>query len=109
MESNSRGGRQNATGTLFQHFPPRAALAVSQLMYKGAQDHGDVDAEGNLTADNWRKIPSWEHMDHAISHAFLWQIARREGNPEALKMNLLHAACRLMMSLEVYLEQEQTT
>lgn len=45
--------------------------------------------------DNWRKIPAKDHLNHALTHVFAFLAG--DGQDDHLE----HAACRMMMALEI--------
>lgn len=66
--------------------PARAVLAVAQVLATGAQKYGP---------DNWRGIPVEDHFNHALAHLFA-DLGGDTGDD-----HLAHAACRLLMALEL--------
>lgn len=83
---NEAGGRQSASPYRADLFPPRALLAVANVLKLGADKYG---------AENWRKIPVRDHVNHALVHLF----AMLAG--DASDDHLEHAACRIMFALDL--------
>jgi hypothetical protein len=68
--------------------PPRATLAVAGVLAEGAPKYGEW---------NWLGIPTADHLNHALVHVY----AHLAG--DAQDDHLGHAACRLLMALEIAL------
>jgi hypothetical protein len=68
--------------------PPAAFLAVAGVLKAGSEKYGDR---------NWRLITVREHLNHALTHAY------RYLSGDTAEPHLSHAACRLMMALEIEL------
>ena len=86
--TNANGGRQSASPYRSDLFPPRAFLAVAEVLAKGAKKYGD---------NNWHRIEVNEHLNHCLNHIF----AHLAG--DGTDDHLGHAACRAMMALEIQL------
>lgn len=67
---------------------PNALKAVSDLMDWGEAKHPD---------EEWKGQNDWDHVDHACTHLWTW----RDLDCETGRSHLVHACCRLLMSLEV--------
>ena len=67
---------------------PNALRAVSDLMDWGETKHPD---------EEWKGQNDWDHVDHACTHLWTW----RDLDCETGRSHLVHACCRLLMSLEV--------
>jgi hypothetical protein len=85
-ETNSNGGRQAKLTERCDLLPPAAILAVAGVLMKGAAKYGER---------NWRLITAREHLNHAIRHCFKWLLGDKS------EPHLSHAACRIMMALEI--------
>ncbi len=83
---NAAGGKQSKIAERPTLLPPRATLAVSAVLTAGAAKYGE---------SNWHLISTNEHLDHALRHIFKY-LAN-----DATESHLSHAACRLLMALEV--------
>lgn len=66
--------------------PPRAVLAVAEVLKHGADKYG---------VDNWRGIPVADHINHAMIHVLAWLAGDRQDD------HLSHFACRALMALEM--------
>jgi hypothetical protein len=96
LTTNEMGGVQSKLETRCDLLPPLATLAVSHVLSYGAESHGE---------DNWHAISVKEHLNHAITHIYEfladdqnpWRKTPRDEN------HLDHAACRMMMALEISL------
>jgi hypothetical protein len=86
VEVNANGGKQSRLETRSDLMPPAAFLAVAGVLKGGAEKYGDR---------NWRLITVREHLNHALTHAYQFLAG------DAAEPHLSHAACRLMMALEV--------
>jgi hypothetical protein len=90
-EVNANGGKQSRLAERSDLVPPAAFLAVARVLRGGSEKYGDR---------NWRLIGVSEHLNHALTHAFkyLGDPYGRNGQEED---HLAHAACRLLMALEI--------
>ena len=88
MIANEFGGKQSQVAYRCDLLPATATLAVA-----GVLDHG----EKKYGADNWRKISTNEHLNHAMIHAFAFLAGDKQDD------HLEHAACRFLMALEMHL------
>ena len=90
---NEHGGKQSDSPYRFDLIPERALFEVARVFKEGAEKYGE---------DNWHKIPVHSQLNHALQH----QYAHLAGDTQ--DEHLIHAACRALMALEVYLmEQEE--
>ena len=87
-EVNSDGGRQSYLGARADLIPAKALLHVAGILDAGAKKYGE---------ENWRKIPTRDHVNHALVHLF----AHLSGDTQ--DDHLGHACCRLQMALETHL------
>lgn len=85
IEVNERGGKQSTIKGRFDLLPALAIEDIAVVLQHGAIKYGD---------DNWRTIPSKDHVNHALRHCFSWLITQELGE-------LTHAATRLLMAIEV--------
>lgn len=88
--TNEAGGKQSASLYRCDLLPPKATLAVAKVLAYGAQKYGD---------NNWKKIGVADHLNHAITHIFA-ELAG-DGTDDHLE----HAACRIVMALEMAIEK----
>lgn len=79
------GAKQSALPYRVDLVPAKAILDVSNVLHKGAEKYG---------VDNWRGIPSGDHLNHALTHIFAYLAGDRQDN------HLGHAACRMLMAHE---------
>lgn len=86
--TNDKGGKQSHLSYRCDLLPPRATLAVAEVLDHGARKYG---------ANNWHSIPVADHVNHAMVHLF----AHLAGDTQ--DDHLEHAACRLLMALEQHL------
>jgi len=84
--TNNNGGKQSKSEYLWTDFSPSALLKVAKLSKAGCGKYG---------IDNWKKISSVEHIDHAISHLVLHL------NKDTTEDHLTHAAWRVLAALGV--------
>ena len=90
--TNERGGKQAHIASRLTLMPPKAMLAVGEVLAKGAKKYG---------IDNWKLISWQEHADHALEH--IYKHLKGEGG----EPHIAHFTCRAMMALEMYLEEQE--
>lgn len=83
--TNEQGGKQHHCPCAPSLLPPTAILEVSKILKAGADVYG---------IDNWRKVSRKEHLDHALTHIFLFFIG------DTSEPHLSHAACRILFAME---------
>lgn len=81
---NEAGGRQSKLDYRFDLMDSGAMFELAAVLSHGAEEYG---------IDNWRKIPSRDHINHAITHLY----AHLAGDTQ--DEHLSHAFCRLMMAI----------
>lgn len=86
IEENERGGRQSKLPYDFTLIDSDALFTLANVLYEGSKKY---------EIDNWRRIPTEPHLNHALAHIY----AYLEGNTD--DNHLGHAFCRLMMALAV--------
>lgn len=84
--TNEKGAKQSGSPYRCDLLPAQASLHVAGILKYGADKYGD---------NNWRGIPIADHLNHALTHIFAWLAGDSQDD------HLGHAACRLMMALEV--------
>lgn len=89
MLTNMAGGNQSASPYRCVLFPPRAFLAVAEVLAVEATKDGP---------DNWRQMGVRKHLDLCIGYLFAYLAG-------AAPSDLEHAACRIMMALDIKLFQ----
>lgn len=83
--ANEKGGKQSLTPYRCDLLPPRATLAVAEVLDHGARKYG---------SNNWHSIPVADHINHAMVHLFAFLSGDTQDD------HLEHGACRLLMALE---------
>lgn len=83
-ETNAAGGKQSALATRCDLLPPAAVLRVAEVLKRGS----------HYGRDNWRLIPQSDHLNHALTHLFLFMTG------DTTETHLANAACRLLFALE---------
>lgn len=89
--TNDAGGKQSKSLYRLDLLPAKATLAVGAVLYEGERKYG---------ADNWRKIPLADHLNHLLIHVYAYLAGDRSDD------HLGHMACRSMMALETALTTE---
>ncbi|QKQ76356.1 dATP/dGTP diphosphohydrolase domain-containing protein [Nostoc sp. TCL240-02] len=86
IEVNEQGGKQCKVNFRADLLPPLALLEVAKVLKGGADKYGD---------NNWRSIPSNEHLNHALIHLLAYFAG------DISEPNLEHAATRILFALEL--------
>jgi hypothetical protein len=86
---NEDGGKQARLEYRFDLIDAKALFELASVLYTGEEKYGK---------DNWRKIDTESHLNHAISHAYAFLAGDRQSN------HLAHALCRCLMALAVELQ-----
>lgn len=84
---NEHGGRQSRVDARFDLIPPYVLQAVAEVLGAGARKYGE---------DNWKRITTNEHLNHALNHVNLHFLKDKSGED-----HLAHAVVRLMMAYHV--------
>lgn len=87
------GGKHSLVVGAFHLLPAQAIEEVSAVLEYGATRYEPVTLHNSLAA-NWRKIPRYQHVRHALAHLFKFLRGNKEEN------HLVHAACRLLFAIE---------
>lgn len=87
ITTNKEGGMQSDIGYAFDLIPPSAILAVAKIFEEGSKKYEPW---------NWLKIPSTDHLNHAMYHIF------KHLDNDITDDHLYHAGCRLLMAIEMY-------
>ena len=86
MVENYNGGRQSKLDYRFDLIDTKAIFALANVLHTGEQEYGK---------DDWRKIDTEDHLNHALSHIYAYLAGDKQDN------HLSHALCRCMMSIGV--------
>jgi len=81
---NADGGKQSKLQYRFDLIDAKAIFALAHVLYEGEIKYGK---------DNWRKIATEDHINHAISHLYAYLAGDKQDN------HLSHAFCRVMMAI----------
>ena len=88
--TNKNGGKQSQTPYGFHLLDAKAMFKLAEVLAYGASKY---------ERDNWRKISTEEHINHALQHIFAYMAKDKQDD------HLGHAFCRLMMALAVEIGQ----
>lgn len=89
--TNERGAKQSAVAYRFDLIDPPALFALARVLDYGAKRYAE---------NNWRGIPTRDHINHALIHAFGYLAGDTSDD------HLSHFLCRAMMSLAAAIEQD---
>jgi len=89
--TNENGGMQSQVERAFHLMDGKAMFRLAGVLYIGAQKY---------PRDNWRKIDSESHINHALQHLFAHQAGDRQDD------HLGHAFCRLMMACATEVDEQ---
>lgn len=81
---NEQGGKQSHLDARFDCIPPVVLRLLAQCLGFGARKYGK---------DNWKKIPQWDHLNHAMNHINEWNRGNRD------EPHLVNAMARLTFAL----------
>lgn len=85
--TNEHGARQSKTLYRMDLLPPLASLAVAEVLAVGCAKYGK---------NNWHGISVEDHLNHALIHIYSHLAGDTQDD------HLEHAACRMMMALEIH-------
>ena len=98
---NEHGGRQSKLYCEYRLLDASAMHALTCVLHRGKK----------YGIDNWRLIPTHEHLNHAMNHIMAYiDFARLRANDDrkpaahSLEDDLAHAFCRLMFALAKEIE-----
>ena len=83
---NENGGSQSKLDYRFDLIDTKAIFALANVLHTGEVRYGK---------DNWRKIDTESHLNHALSHIYAFLAGDKQDN------RLSHCFCRLMMAIGV--------
>lgn len=86
MDVNEHGGKQSKMEYAFTQLDPLAMFQLAGILQKGADKYG---------RDNWKKITTDEHLNHALQHIFAYLAGDEQDD------HLGHAFCRLLFTIVV--------
>jgi hypothetical protein len=86
IETNANGGKQSRLPASFVLMDANAMFRLGRVLKQGSEKY---------ERDNWRKISTEEHIDHALTHIFAYI------GGDTQDEHLDHAFCRLMMAIGV--------
>jgi len=92
VATNSKGGKQSTVQFRCDLLPPLAVLEVAKVLKQGAEKYA---------INNWKLIDVNDHINHAMIHAFAFL------NGDTSDDHLSHAACRMLMALQMKLEEQK--
>jgi len=84
--TNEANGKQSRLDYRFDLIDTKAIFRLANVLHTGEQRYGK---------DNWRKIDTDSHLNHATSHIYAYLAGDKQDD------HLSHAFCRLMMALGV--------
>jgi len=89
--TNEHGAQQSFLPYRFDLLDAPAMFALAKVVHEGATKYG---------ANNWRKIPVQDHLNHLLAHVFAYMAGDSQDD------HLEHAFCRAMMAVALKLEGE---
>ena len=92
IKANENGGKQHFRPFRCQAIPPKAAMEIGKVRWEGFNKHGYSD-------ENYKLIEKEEHIGRALTHIFAYLAGDKSND------HLAHATCRMMMALEMDLEE----
>lgn len=85
---NNEGGKQSNIPYRCDLLPPLSSLRVAAILKLGAEKYGER---------NWHNISCGSNINHAMTHVFAYLAGDNQDD------HLGHAACRMLMALEIEL------
>lgn len=89
--TNSKGGKQSRLDVRFDLIPAIPLFEVALVLKEGADKYGEW---------NWQKIPTSNHINHALSHIYAYLAGDTSDD------HLAHAACRILFA--IHTESDKT-
>lgn len=90
---NSKGGKQHKVEGRFDLIPSKALERVAIVLEQGAEKYGE---------NNWQRIDSVDHINHAIAHLFKYLSGDRSED------HLTNTICRALFASHMVNEVEPT-
>lgn len=94
IKANENGGKQHFRPYRLQALPPKAIIAIGKVRWEGFNKHGYEDS-------NYKLIDINEHINRALLHLMNYLAGNTDND------HLSHAATRLLMALEMDIEQKE--
>lgn len=94
VETNARGGKQSSSPYAFELLPITSMFAAAKVAREGATKYGETFGDRNYT-----KIPSTDHINHAIAHLY----AHLAGDTS--DEHLAHAIVRLLFAYDCWKDE----
>ena len=94
IETTKTGGKQHHRPYRMQALMPKAILEIGKIRYVAHEEYGYDD-------DNYKGIDKMDHIGRALTHIFAYLAG------DTQNQHLSHAACRLLMALELELEENE--
>lgn len=91
-ETNANGGSQSSVPVRFDLIDGPSLFSMATVLKEGADKYG---------ANNWRKIPVEDHLNHLIMHAYAYL------SGDTSDEHLSHIMCRAMFAQGVNLEVKE--
>ncbi len=82
-EVNERGGKQSRASMRFDLLDAESMMKLAGICARGAEKYG---------VDNWRKIDTADHINHALAHMYAYLAGDRQDD------HLGHALARSLMA-----------
>lgn len=93
IEINEQGGKQSKIEVRYDLLSPIAMERLAHVIWYGTERYG---------VNNWKKIDSNSHINHAILHAY------KHLAGDTSEDHLGHFLCRAMMALDMFEQEKQT-
>lgn len=94
IETTKTGGKQHHRPYRMQALMPKAILEIGKIRYDAYEKYGYED-------NNYKGIDKLDHIGRALTHIFAYLAGDTQND------HLSHAACRLLMALELELDEKE--